>query len=543
MFKVMVDKNIMLMQINKIVERLEKSDGKDLENINDELLDIAMSNKKEFQDIVKLETIKNLDEAIEKNEFSKNSNKERISLSSIIEDFIPKNINDTYFKNKREELGTLAELKYHSSNFTNEIASDVDKKMQELIKDKEIDLDERKLLELKCFMEFGMKKIVNDEIENASNDIRFLTGIDNYKIDKDNISRGDLKAICNRIVEREDYSNEEIKRDILITKVLEKDIENKEELEKIQNEILNLKEYNCKEELSRYMIDNTVKKLLFNETTYEERQNLDFNDEFKAKIKDEINNSFNLLVKNETNNNFLMDILEDWQSGCPNLLFNHYPSYKIILDDMEIELEDKETFDIFKHSVLLVPEDKEKYWEFMNKLFYTDINEEKDFKEVKGINFNGQEEIIREKIIEIKGQEYWDNMDMRDIRSWEELANSGTVQIYYNEKDEKGNCELVNYTGFEYEYINYSQETVVKEIEERFTEVGKEIKEELKSLVKDGKYIENKDNKELYLKYFKQSVELFEEYDNQRKEERREFMINNGKEEKTNKDMDKEREF
>ena len=275
MFKVMVDKNIMLMQINKIVERLEKSDGKDLENINDELLDIAMSNKKEFQDIVKLETIKNLDEAIEKNEFSKNSNKERISLSSIIEDFIPKNINDTYFKNKREELGTLAELKYHSSNFTNEIASDVDKKMQELIKDKEIDLDERKLLELKCFMEFGMKKIVNDEIENASNDIRFLTGIDNYKIDKDNISRGDLKAIRNRIVEREDYSNEEIKRDILITKVLEKDIENKEELEKIQNEILNLKEYNCKEELSRYMIDNTVKKLLFNETTYEERQNLD----------------------------------------------------------------------------------------------------------------------------------------------------------------------------------------------------------------------------------------------------------------------------
>lgn len=121
-------------------------------------------------------------------------------------------------------------------------------------------------------------------------------------------------------------------------------------------------------------------------------------------------------------------------------------------------------------------------------------------------------------------------MDMRDIRSWEELANSGTIQIYYNEKDEKGNCELINYTGFEYEYINYSQETVIKEIEERFKEVGKEIKEELKSLVKDGKYIENKDNKELYLKHFNQSLELFEEYDNQRKEERREFMRNNDKE-------------
>lgn len=154
-------------------------------------------------------------------------------------------------------------------------------------------------------------------------------------------------------------------------------------------------------------------------------------------------------------------------------------------------------------------------------------------------NFNN----LKKQIIEIKGQEYLDNMDMNDIRSWEELANLGTVQIYYNEKNEKGDYELINYTGFEYEYINYSQETVIKEIEERFTEVGKEIKEELKSLVKDGKYIENKDNKELYLKYFNQSLELFEEYDNQRKEERREFMRNNDKEEKSNKDMDKEREF
>ena len=154
-------------------------------------------------------------------------------------------------------------------------------------------------------------------------------------------------------------------------------------------------------------------------------------------------------------------------------------------------------------------------------------------------NFNN----LKKQIIEIKGQEYLDNMNMNDIRSWEELASSGTVQIYYNEKDEKGNYELINYTGFEYEYTNYSQETVVKEMEERFTEVGKEIKEELKSLVKDGKYIENKDNKELYLKYFNQSLELFEEYDNQRKEERREFMRNNDKEEKSNKDMDKEREI
>ena len=173
-----------------------------------------------------------------------------------------------------------------------------------------------------------------------------------------------------------------------------------------------------------------------------------------------------------------------------------------------------------------------------NGLVYT--NDEMNIEDnLLSKNFNN----LKKQIIEIKGQEYLDNMDMRDIRSWEELANSGTIQIYYNEKDEKGNYELINYTGFEYEYINYSQETVIKEIEERFTEVGKEIKEELKSLVKDGKYIENKDNKELYLKYFNQSLELFEEYDNQRKEERREFLRNNDKENIEEKGINKEREF
>ena len=91
-----------------------------------------------------------------------------------------------------------------------------------------------------------------------------------------------------------------------------------------------------------------------------------------------------------------------------------------------------------------------------NGLVYT--NDEMNIEDnLLSKNFNN----LKKQIIEIKGQEYLDNMDMRDIRSWEELANSGTIQIYYNEKDEKGNCELINYTGFEYEYINYSQETVI----------------------------------------------------------------------------------
>ena len=495
--------------LEELIEHLEVNEEVDLDNFNNEILKFAYSNKKPFEEVVKECALKEMKNYIDDCELDKKCN-----IHSVVSDYFMPDNKYGYFPNLDENLALLEQIHYEDSDLADEIVAEVKEQIRYSDESPKSELNsmvEYNYTEAGYYMEFAMQKVLEKEIMSAKELIQEIDGMEDYEIDED-LSRGDYKALYNSLAEKEVYFKEEIKRDILITKVLEKDIENKEELEKIQNEILNLKEYNCKEELSRYMIDNTVKKLLFNETTYEERQNLDFNDEFKAKIKDEINNSFNLLVKNETNNNFLMDILEDWQSGCPNLLFNHYPSYKIILDDMEIELEDKETFDIFKHSVLLVPEDKEKYWEFMNKLGYTDINEEKDFKEVKGINFNGQEEIIREKIIEIKGQEYWDNMDINNIEDWQKLQEDDIVDIsykivHYDKKEET-----------EYKKFENKEKTEKESYEKMFLEYFDILSNRLifRETMKEKEYLEIeklRDGKELNDNYKKMSLSSFENSD------------------------------
>jgi hypothetical protein len=450
MFKVMIDKNIMLMQINKIIEKLEKSDGKNLENINDELLDIAMSNKKEFQDIVKLEAIKNLDETIEKMEIPKKSNEEKVSLSSIIEDFIPKNINDTYFKSKREEFGTLEELKYHSSNFTNEITSDVDKKMQELTKDKEIDLDERKLLELKCFMEFGMKKIVNDEIENASNDIRFLTGIDNYKIDKDNISRGDLKAIRNSIVEREDYSKEEIKKDILLNKKNEKIIN--DDIDELKNEIYKTKRNIIMEEFAVDLAKDviTIEKNGGNRNSYsKENENI-----YKQSIKKTVN-------KLVDDNLSLEEIKKINKSNLEMYDNNYFNSFLIFENDLPIS--------------------------------FVETNY------LKGTTTSNINEQLFAKIKEVKGEEYLDNMNLQDIRDWNDLKRDlpNLEILYYENEFDNNKNNAIEYTDYE-KYERDSIKTFLTfklKDEEKYIvhkSIGNLSEERIELFIEDKKeYIEN----------------------------------------------------
>ena len=155
---------------------------------------------------------------------------------------------------------------------------------------------------------------------------------------------------------------------------------------------------------------------------------------------------------------------------------------------------------------------KEKYWEFMNKLGYTDINEEKDFREVKGINFNGQEEIIREKIIEIKGQEYWDNMDINNIEDWQKLQEDDIVDIsykivHYDKKEET-----------EYKKFENKEKTEKESYEKMFLEYFDILSNRLifRETMKEKEYLEIeklKDGKELNDNYKKMSLSSFENSD------------------------------
>lgn len=80
---------------------------------------------------------------------------------------------------------------------------------------------------------------------------------------------------------------------------------------------------------------------------------------------------------------------------------------------------------------------------------------------------NGEENNISEikNFIEnLKGEEYWDNMNLKDIRDWKELKNDEFVSIVYETKDDKGNVELEEFT----DYNDYAKDTVINALEKEF---------------------------------------------------------------------------
>lgn len=98
----------------------------------------------------------------------------------------------------------------------------------------------------------------------------------------------------------------------------------------------------------------------------------------------------------------------------------------------------------------------------------------------------GDTYLARELIINKKGEEYWDNMNVKDIKQWEEV---GVFSIGYIDK----NDEFTEYKGYE----DYSKSTI-----KQFLEINTEVAEELakqymsidsKTKTKDSKSYEDKE--------------------------------------------------
>lgn len=85
-------------------------------------------------------------------------------------------------------------------------------------------------------------------------------------------------------------------------------------------------------------------------------------------------------------------------------------------------------------------------------LLYEKNSEENNVSEMK--NF----------IENLKGEEYWDNMNLKDIRDWKELKNDEFVSIVYETKDDKGNVELEEFN----DYNDYAKDTVINALSKEF---------------------------------------------------------------------------
>lgn len=225
MKRIVFDKSELIHNLKKEIENLEKTDEKEIDyhKVSENLIDISLSPLKSFQDVSLLTSIEKMDEKI-----SNMDKDETIGIKELVREFLPEDINEPFF-NKEEDKATLTELRTKPDLFTLEITSKAMERFGELLKEHPISsgltaLEEKENLELRAYLEVGFEKSIYTGVYDAKEFIKRETKDKNFDFDYDNLSRGELKAIRNGIVEREDYSIKDILKDLDTSK-------NKEEKE------------------------------------------------------------------------------------------------------------------------------------------------------------------------------------------------------------------------------------------------------------------------------------------------------------------------
>lgn len=119
---------------------------------------------------------------------------------------------------------------------------------------------------------------------------------------------------------------------------------------------------------------------------------------------------------------------------------------------------------------------------------------------------------LKETVLEVESKEFWDNMDLKDIRSYGTLTEKGIVSICYEkETDEKGEVYTKSYTGFE----EYSENIVNLKKKEIINEEVQNIKKELmKKTDIENNCIKTKDFFELKEKYEKELEKVEDKLEN-----------------------------
>ena len=223
MKKIMFDKKFLISDLKKQIDYLEKTndDEIDINEVCKNLVFTSISPLYDFRDMILLETIKKMDEKI-----SKMDNEEKINIKDLTQSFLPTNINEPYF-NEIEDSLTLMTLR-NRDNFSDYLMEKGLKRFNELTEEYPIQtMRDKEMLEFKAFMQVGFEQSIYSGVYDAKEFIKRETKNKDFEFDYENLSRGELKAIRNGMVERDDYSAKEILNDLSEPK-------NKEEKEEIE---------------------------------------------------------------------------------------------------------------------------------------------------------------------------------------------------------------------------------------------------------------------------------------------------------------------
>ena len=211
MKKIMFDKNFLISDLKKQIDYLEKTkdDEIDINEVCKNLVFTSISPLYDFRDMILLETIKKMDEKI-----SKMDNEERVNIKDLTQSFLPTNIDEPYF-NEIEDSLTLMTLRSRD-NFSDYLMEKGLKRFNELTEEYPIQtMRGKEMLEFKAFMQVGFEQSIYSGVYDAKEFIKRETKNKDFEFDYENLSRAELKAIRNGMVERDDYSIKEILNDLI----------------------------------------------------------------------------------------------------------------------------------------------------------------------------------------------------------------------------------------------------------------------------------------------------------------------------------------
>lgn len=450
---------------------------------------------------------------------------------------------------------------------------------------------------LKECMQSYYKTTISNAIDRAEEKIRKSTPLlAEYEIDKNNLTTGDIKSICN-IISGGDigkvFSDIEIFKDIRAEKELAPVFDNEnfdkkvtENLKEIYSDWRNSNEYaiknlredihiDCKDEEARERFSQYVSsfgreridnEMFFEELSFykdfeidesiletlQENYNKEHNitdfgkyieelKEFTMNEKHEDDliriNEKNKLLSDETLQKVKKEIIQMQGDILTSLEDSNYfekqgNNYKIqetllekdnfrnivkdfIPNNFEFEndmfLKNLTRKELVERYDIATP-DFEIYTKNGNELYYSNINDYADIENIR--------EDLEKFIVETKGQEFWDNMNVYDINDWEDLLKSGeVVGVSIDDGVEKQFTSADEYLSFIFEN-NIIYDYVYDEIKV----YGEELRQELVKNSKDSIIsIENFDKlKEKY------SVDDFKDNNKEKIEEKE--IIKDGKE-------------
>lgn len=214
--------------------------------------------------------------------------------------------------------------------------------------------------------------------------------------------------------------------------------------------------------------------------------------------------------------------IKDYEESCYQNIFK---IDKDILEDSALRLPSEKEI-LAKHinesyyNEEFIANQKEHYFNQFKDVF-SDLVEERKLQDKlppfqiiteNGVGLDENKNVsdeLKNLILDVKDEEFWDNLNLKDIRNFEEFADLGVVNILVTDIEKDGFKEYSNYN----DYISSTvKEELSKDFKDKLSkgnieEFENELKDKVLNKVSSDKSIKNKDKDKEFTKEFEKDFD------------------------------------